>query len=170
VSVARYRILPERSRIVAEARSSLRPIRADTTGLQGHFEAELTGGRLGATPPHGQVELAVQCLKTGNPLYDYQIERRLDARRYPRIRGEVREWHEIDAGRYRVKGALSFHGVTRVLEGEVRLRIVDERTVEFDGERVFDIRDFGLEPPHFLMLKVHPEVRVRGHVLAEREG
>ena len=59
-------------------------------------------------------------------------------------------------------GELEFHGVTRPVEGEVRLRVVDERTVEIEGERVFDLRDYGLEPPRILMLKVYPEVRVRG--------
>jgi hypothetical protein len=32
------------------------------------------------------------------------------------------------------------------------------------------MRHFDLEPPRVLMLKVYPEVRVRGRVVAEREG
>ena len=50
----------------------------------------------------------------------------------------------------------------------MRLRVVDERTLEIEGERVFDLRDYGLEPPRILMLKVYPEVRVRAQVIAER--
>jgi polyisoprenoid-binding protein YceI len=68
-----------------------------------------------------------------------------------------------------VLGQLEFHGVARPVEGEVRLRVVDERTLEIEGERVFDLRDYGLEPPRILMLKVYPEVRVRAQVIAEQE-
>jgi hypothetical protein len=34
---------------------------------------------------------------------------------------------------------------------------------------VFDMRDFQLDPPRLLMLKVHPQVRVRGRLVAVRE-
>ena len=35
---------------------------------------------------------------------------------------------------------------------------------------VFDIRDFGMEPPRILMLKVQPEVTVRVEIVAEKES
>jgi polyisoprenoid-binding protein YceI len=170
--VARYRIFPERARLEAEARSSLHPIRAETTGLQGWFEAELNDDRFDAkVPPSGRIELDVDRLKTGNPLYDMEIARRLESRKYPFVRGEVREIRELDSsGRYAVQGDLTLHGVTRPVEGEVRLRVADPRTVEIDGEMRLDMREFGLEPPRVLMLKVYPDVRVRGRVAAEREG
>jgi polyisoprenoid-binding protein YceI len=169
--VARYRIVPERSRLEAEARSSLHPIRAETTGLEGYFEAELAGDRFGpAVAPTGCVEIDAERLKTGNFLYDGELGRRLETRKYPRIRGEVRGVQAIDSGsRHAVRGALTFHGVTRPVEGEVRVRSVGERTVEIEGELVLDMRHFDLEPPRVLMLKVYPEVRVRGRVVAERE-
>jgi len=166
----RYRIVPERSRIEAEARSSLHPIRVETAGLEGSFEAEVTADRLDpSTVRDAWVEIEAERLKTGNGLYDHELERRLEMRKFPRIRGEVRAMGEIDAGRYAVRGHLTLHGVTHAVEGEVRLRGVDERTLEIQGEQVFDMRDFGLEPPRLLMLKVHPEVRVRGSVVARRE-
>jgi polyisoprenoid-binding protein YceI len=109
-------------------------------------------------------------MKSGNVLYDRELERRLEARKYPFIRGSVREVTALgDGQRYRVLGQLEFHGVARPVEGEVRLRVVDERTLEIEGERVFDLRDYGLEPPRILMLKVYPEVRVRAQVIAEQE-
>jgi len=169
--VARYHILPERSRLAAEARSSLHPIRIETTGLEGWFEAELVGNRFDpGVSPKGCVEIPAARLKTGNPLYDRELERRLEVRRYPDVRGEVREVRELDpSGRYLVRGELSFHGATCTVDGEVRLRVVDARHVEVDGEQVIDMRRFGLDPPRILMLKVYPEVRVRGWVVAERE-
>jgi polyisoprenoid-binding protein YceI len=72
--------------------------------------------------------------------------------------------------RYQVAGELKFHGVTRREEGEVTVEVSDDRTLVVDGEQTFDVRDFDLEPPKFLMLKVHPDVSVRVHVVAEAEG
>ena len=170
-SVARYRIVPERSRFWAEATSSIHPIRVETTGFEGYLDCELEGSGLRLEAPvAGHVELEADLLKTGNGLYDRELERRLEVRRYPLIRGEVRGVRKLDGNRYRVQGQLRFHGKTKNVEGEVTIRVVDERTIEAEGERAFDIRDYGLEPPRLLMLRVHPEVRVRGRVVAEREG
>ena len=169
--MSRYRIVPERSRIWVDARSSLHPIHVETTGLHGQLDATVADGGLvpgGSTT--GSIEIEVDRMKSGNVLYDRELERRLEARKYPFIRGSVREVTALgDGQRYRVLGQLEFHGVARPVEGEVRLRVVDERTLEIEGERVFDLRDYGLEPPRILMLKVYPEVRVRAQVIAEQE-
>jgi polyisoprenoid-binding protein YceI len=171
VSVARYRIVPERSRLTAEARSSLHPIHVETTGLRGGFEAELVdGGFAAGTAPTGHVELDAKRLKTGNGLYDGELERRLETRKFRVVGGDVREVTALDGGRHRVAGDLSFHGVTHAVEGTVRLRALTDRTVQVEGDLVFDMRHFDLEPPRLLMLKVHPQVRVHGHVVAEKEG
>jgi polyisoprenoid-binding protein YceI len=170
--VSRFRIVPERSRIWVDARSSLHPIHVETTGLRGHLDATLAGGSLApGAPTTGSIEIEADRMKSGNALYDHELERRLEARKFPFIRGSVRDVTPLgDGQRYRVLGQLEFHGVSRPVEGEVRLRVVDERTLEIDGERVFDLRDYGLEPPRILMLKVYPEVRVRAQVIAERES
>ena len=46
----------------------------------------------------------------------------------------------------------------------------DERSLVIEGEQIFDIRDFGVQPPKILMLKVHPDVRVRVKVVAQQES
>jgi polyisoprenoid-binding protein YceI len=155
-----------------DARSSLHPIHVETTGLHGHLDATVADAALAAgAPTTGAVEIEADRMKSGNPLYDHELERRLEARKYPFIRGTVREVAPLgDGQRYRVLGQLEFHGVTRPVEGEVRLRVLDERTLQIEGEQVFDLRDYGLEPPRILMLKVHPEVRVRTQVIAEQES
>jgi polyisoprenoid-binding protein YceI len=169
--MARFRILPDRSQLVAEARSSLHPIRVQTTGLEGWLEAELADGQARlATPPGGHLEIGVERLKTGIGLYDSELERRLDARKYPRVRGEVRQMTGAPPSPVKLRGDLSFHGVTKSIEGDVRLRVVDERTIEIEGDTVLDMRDFGLDPPRILMLKVYPDITVHGKVVAEREG
>ncbi len=170
--MSRYRIVPERSRIWVEATSSLHPIRAETTGLTGYLEAEVVDGHIAdGAPATGRVEIDADRLQTGNGLYDHEIERRLEVRKYPVIRGTVRGVQPVgDGQRHRVSGELEFHGVARSVDGEVTLRSVDDRTLEITGERSFDLREHNLEPPRLLMLKVHPDVRVRGLVVAVREG
>jgi hypothetical protein len=45
---------------------------------------------------------------------------------------------------------------------------VDPDTIRLTGEETFDIRDFGMEPPRILLLRVEPEVRVRVDIIATR--
>ena len=162
--------MPNRSRLRIEATSSLHPIRVDTTGLEGAFEAALIDDQPDLTvPPTGRIEIDAERLMTGNMLYDRELERRLEMRKYPRIRGEIVAVEADGDDRYRVRGNLSLHGVTRPVEGTVRMRVGEDGTIEAEGEHVFDMRDFALDPPRLLMLKVHPQVRVRGRLVAVRE-
>ena len=169
--VSRYRIVPERSELKAEARSSLHPIHVRTNRLDGFMEATVAdSGRAVEVASAGRLELEVEALKSGNFLYDREIERQLEVRKYPRIRGEVRSVEPTGTkGRYRVRGELTLHGVKRAVEGEVTIKVVDASTLEVAGEKVFDVRDFGLDPPRILMLKVYPDVRVRARVVARLE-
>jgi hypothetical protein len=168
----RYRILPERSRLLAEARSSLHPIRVDTSGLEGTIDIELSSGRVDlSVAPQAHLEIDSDRFKTGNVLYDRELERRLEVRRYRRLRADVRSvTASEDANSLRVCGLIRFHGASRREEGDVTVRAVDDRTIEIDGERDFDMRDFGLDPPRILMLRVYPEVRIRIHIVAELES
>jgi polyisoprenoid-binding protein YceI len=123
-----------------------------------------------SAPVSGSVELDASLLKTGNGLYDRELERKLEMRKYPRVRGRVISVKALDSGTsYRVQGELSLRGQTSQVQGDVRMRIIDATTVEFQGEQTIDIRNFGLEPPKFLMLKVYPDVKLRGLVIAQLE-
>lgn len=168
--MATFRIDPDRSRVWIEARSSMHPIHGEAEGLEGSIEADMAEGRLNVTgEPRIQIELPVEKLRSGKKLEDVEMMRRIDARRYPRIIGETTELKENN-GRYHIRGDLTFHGVTRQVEGEVTISTPDERSLVIEGEQIFDIRDFGVEPPKILMLKVHPDVRVRVKVVARQES
>jgi polyisoprenoid-binding protein YceI len=168
--VASFRIDPDRSKVWIEARSSMHPIHGEAEGLEGSIEAEVAEGRIDVSgEPRIQIELPVERLRSGKKLEDAEMLRRIDARRYPRILGETTELKENN-GRYRIRGDLTFHGVTRQVEGEVTISAPDERSLVIEGEQIFDIRDFGVEPPKILMFKVHPDVRVRVQVFAQQES
>ena len=59
-----------------------------------------------------------------------------------------------DDGNYRVSGDVTFRGVARPHQDEMTIKAVDDETIELAGKSRFDIREFGMEPPQVLMLKV----------------
>jgi polyisoprenoid-binding protein YceI len=185
----RFRIDPDRSHVEVEARSSVHPIHGRASGLRGTVDVLVGSGRLDlSSTPHAVVELAVDELRSGNALYDGEMLRRVEARKYPTIVGELtgvsevatqaepeaatRVEAEFDAvgGRYLVTGTLTFHGRTRPVNAEVRAQVSEDgRRLVAQWEQTLDIRDFGVAPPRILVLRVHPEVKVRAHVEAEAE-
>jgi polyisoprenoid-binding protein YceI len=171
--VSRFRIVPDRSRVWIDARSSVHPIQSSTTGLEGEVDLEVgDDGRVRfGSPPAGHLSLAVSRLSSGNRLEDRELQKRIDARRYPTISGVLHEVQAIgDDGRFQVSGDVTFRGVTRRYQSEMTLAPTGGDTVTLAGKSRFDVRDFGLEPPRILMLRVEPEVDVRVEIVAEREG
>jgi polyisoprenoid-binding protein YceI len=170
--VARFRIVPALSRVWIEARSTLHPIRTETSGLEGWMDLELgKGGRLElAAAPEAHLELRVDRLTSGNPFEDRELRRRIDARRFPTIAGDLTSMEATgEDGRYRVAGDVTFRGVTRPYEDEMTVKATDGAVV-LAGEKTFDVRDFGMEPPRILLLKVEPHVSVKVAITAEKEG
>jgi hypothetical protein len=173
--VARYRIVPERSRVWIDARSSLHPIHSTSDGLEGYVELGLgADGAVDLTEqPAGNLSLAVSLLSSGNRMEDREMHRRIDVRRYPTIQGVLREIQPMDGdGRYQVSGEVTFRGVSRSHQDQMTIHQVDEadpETVHLTGASRFDIRDYGMEPPRILMLRVEPEVDVRVDVFAVKE-
>lgn len=173
MTVARYRIDPSRSRVHISARSNVHPIDTETDGLEGFVELDVQdGGRLDlAATPKAHLELPVDQLRSHNRLEDRELKRRIDARRYPTISGDLTDMQQVDGdGSYTVKGDLTFRGVTRSHEDTMNITVPDDRTVRLEGESTFDIRDFGMDPPRILMLKVEPVVTVRVSIVAEKES
>ena len=115
--------------------------------------------------------LMVERLSSGNRLEDRELRRRIDTRRYPTIEGRLTEMRPSGRdGRYVVRGDLTLRGVTHSYQDEMTISEVDDRTLRLEGQSTFDIRDFGMEPPRILMLKVDPEVAVKVALVATKEG
>jgi len=49
--VTRFRVIPERSQVWIEARSSLHPIHGEGTGIQGEAELEVNDGQIDLSVP-----------------------------------------------------------------------------------------------------------------------
>jgi polyisoprenoid-binding protein YceI len=172
MTALRFSFDPIRSCVWVDARSSLLPIKTQTRGLRGWVDvALLADGTVDLdVPVQGRLEISVDRLSSGNQLYDRELRRRIDARRHPLIIGQITGVRAAEnEGRYLVAGDLSFHGETRVFEHEMTIAVDQESTIELRGDRVFDIREFGMKPPSMLMLKVYPEVAVRVELYGGRE-
>jgi polyisoprenoid-binding protein YceI len=157
--VSRYRIDPDTSQVRIAGTSSLHPIHAIATGLQGWVE--LDGDRLS-----GEVRIEVGRLSSGNALIDRETRRRVDAARFPTITGKSTGATRLGPDRFAVTGDLTFRGEVRQVDGELTISQADGRLV-VEGEQTFDVRDWGLKPPRIAMLKVHPEVVVRIHLVLD---
>ena len=173
--MARYTLDSVRSCVWVSARSNLHPINTETRGITGWFEAATRDdGSLDLERPIlGELQLAVERLTSGNMLYDRELRRRIDARRYPTIGGRVTR---IELGtahpEYVVSGDISFHGKTLSFTHQMSIAVDRDGGVVLSGEDDFDIREFGMKPPSMLMVRVYPEVNVRvelyGTAVAER--
>jgi polyisoprenoid-binding protein YceI len=167
--VARFTVDPVRSRLLIDGRSTMHAIHTEARTMSGWVDLDVEGGGAVAARATGggQVAIRVDELETGNAIYDREMRRRLDARRHPLITGQLDALAAIGRdGRYRIQGEIAFRGVARRYEDEMTIGLLDAVTVCLEGSRVFDVRDFGLEPPSILAIRVYPEVTVRASVVA----
>ena len=99
--MARYRIVPEQSQVLIDAKSSLHPIHTRTDGLEASstWRCTAAGASTCTCAPRAKLSFPVEQLSSGNPLEDRELQRRIDARRFPTIDGELSEMHEARARR-----------------------------------------------------------------------
>lgn len=167
--MADYRVVGDRCEVRIDGRSSLHDIhgRARPGAVSGTITATLDGGTVDlSAPPSGAVEVAVEQLGFGNAMYDRELPKHLDTTRYPTATVTLTKIDTDGSGAYRTGLALTLHGVTKEFEEIVRVEAGDDGTLTVSGEHRFDIRDFAVEPPKKLGLRVHPDFTVRVTVVA----
>lgn len=166
MTTTRFAIVPDRSTIIVAARSSAGPINWLGTEPDGHVSCAVADGAIDlAEPPTGQIQIRVERLTSGNSVYDAELRRRIDARRFPVTTVTLESAGLMGAdGRYRVQGRVDLHGVTRAIDGVITAELDGERLI-VSGEKVLDIRDFDIPAPHMLLLNIYPTVRV--HLVLE---
>jgi hypothetical protein len=167
--VARYRIDPGSSRLWISARSPVHPMSIWADGIEGELRFDLLddGLDLGAGP-EGWLTLPVERLSAGRRLEDVELLRRIEARRFPTIDGVLTSVDGAGpAGGYHVTGEVGFHGVTRRCKDVVTLERLDSATIRLVGRSSFDVREFGIDPPRWLFVRMEPEVEVRVEIMAQ---
>jgi PadR family transcriptional regulator PadR len=172
LKVEQFRLDPERSAVLIDVRSTVGPISFGTVGISGTIQASVLDGVLRTeNTPTGMLTIDMTGLNSGNRLYDAELLRRIDARRFPTATVDLQECAPTGPGlRYRLAGELTFHGVTRPAEGTVSVEALSDQRLLITGEQVFDIRDFDIPSPTVLMLRIFPDIRVRLHAEAELEA
>ena len=156
-----YRIVSAESQVTFLAESSVHPIEV-AVAPHGWFTARVgDAGIAEGADAAGRIEIPVDDLSSGNPLLDRETRRRADAKRYPSIVGDLTDVLAVEGMEADIEGRISFRGEEVDVEGRIELTAISPERIVLEGEGVFDIRWWGLEPPRLLMLKVHPEVTVR---------
>ncbi len=168
--MTRYSIVPERSELAAVADSSVHPIHGSARRLDGWIEASVVDGVVDTEQPaSAQIELQTTALQADNVLVNREIQRRLDARRYPVVRADVTQVAGPSGERYDVSGKLSLRHVTHEVSGTAVMHLHDDGAMRVDGELTVDLRDFQLDPPKLLGLRVYPQVAVTVRIVATPE-
>jgi polyisoprenoid-binding protein YceI len=170
--VAQFRVDTNRSSVKVGLRINLHPSHIDSNALTGVIECEIDDqGRPRLDHPYSaELSLPVDAIKSGNGIQDREMRRRFDAGRYPTITARVTDGEALEGeGRYRAVAQLTMHGQTREISAEIQLR-VDGTTMTIDGQQVINVKDFGIDPPRLIILKVEPEVDLRVHIVAERQS
>jgi hypothetical protein len=168
----RFRLIPDRSAVLIDVRSTVGPLSFGAIGVTGTVEATVVEGSVWTDgPASATLEVDLTGLRSGNSLYDAELLRRIEARRYPTATVELLECGPGDAdSRYLLKGRLTFHRVSRPVQGTIRVAPGPHGRLVITGEQVFDIRDFAIPSPTVLMLRIFPDVRVHLHAEAEPEA
>ena len=114
--------------------------------------------------------MASASLVSGNWLVDRDVRMMFEVRKFPEISVDVIEVKTADGtGNYWVRGNLRLHGVTREVSGHASLVEMSDDHAVFEGGMTLDYTLFNMSPPKLLMLKVEPEVMIRGRVYAQRQ-
>ena len=158
-------LVPDRSAVLDRGPLDGRAHQLRRAGHHRRVEVDVAGGDVApGSRPAARVEMPVTGAALGQPAL-----RRRAAAAHRRPRG-IPPWRstcdECTPARGRATATAStatatVHGVTRPVEGTVVVHLADDGASVVSGEQVFDIRDFGIESPTVLMLRIYPDVTVR---------
>ena len=168
----RFRVNTAQSTVKVGLRVNLHPSHINANALSGVIECEVDEqGKPRLDQPYSaELTLPVDAIKSGNSIQDREMRRRFDVSRYPTITATVTHGEALEGeGRYRAAAQLTMHGQTREITGDVQLG-VNGTTMSIDGQQVINVKEFGIDPPRLIILKVEPDVDLQVHIVAERES
>lgn len=167
----RFRVDSVSSTIEIDLKVNLHPSHLVADPVSGWIECSLDRrGKPRPDVPHGaELSVPVEGIRSGNSLQDREMRRRFAVGRYPKVTVKVTEVEPLDGDtRYRAAARLRMRGTTRAITGEVTIT-VDGTTMTVQGEQTINMKDFGVDPPRLLILRVEPQVNVRARIVAVRQ-
>ena len=168
----RFRVNTAQSTVAVGLRVNLHPSHINANALSGVIECEVDEeGKPRLDQPYSaSLTLPVEAIKSGNGLQDREMRRRFDVSKYPTITATVTHGEALESeGHYRAAAKLTMHGVTKEISGDVQLS-VDGTTMTIDGQQVLNVKEFGIDPPRLIILKVEPDVDLQVHIVAELQS
>jgi polyisoprenoid-binding protein YceI len=170
--VPQFRVNTGHTTVKVGLRINLHPSHIEANALSGVIECELDDqGKPRLDQPYkAELSLPVEAIKSGNGIQDREMRRRFDVGRYPTITARVTKGEALEGeGHYRAIAQLTMHGQTREITGDIQLH-VDGTTMTIDGQQVINVKDFGIDPPRLIILKVEPDVDLTVHIVAELQS
>jgi len=142
-------------------------VHGSAKNVTGFVEADFDREALATEPaPKMHVEVPVEQFRSGNALQDREMWKLIDSRRFPTIAADLRSLEQAGApGSYKAGGDVTLAGRQRRYDGTLTVTR-DGEHLKVEGDLVVDIRDFGLQPPRLLMIKVEPQVKVHLRLVA----
>ena len=167
----RFIVDTEKSTVDVGLRVNLHPSHISAHALSGHIDCELdSDGRPRFDAPYGaELFLPVEAIKSGHSLQDREMRRRFKSDHFPTITARVTKGEPLgDDGRYRASATLTMHGQAREISGDVEIH-VNGTTMSISGQQVINVKDFGIDPPRLIVLKVEPDVDVHVNIVAKQQ-
>ncbi len=167
----RFIVDTQNSTVDVGLRVNLHPSHISAHALSGHIDCELDAdGRPRFDAPYSaELFLPVEAIKSGHGIQDREMRRRFNADHFPTISARVTKGEPLgEDGRYRAAATLTMHGQTREISGEVELH-VNGTTMSVTGRQVINVKDFGIDPPRLIVLKVEPDVDVHVNIVAKQQ-
>jgi polyisoprenoid-binding protein YceI len=170
--VPRFRVNTAQSTVKVGLRVNLHPSHINANALSGTIDCEVDeqGNPRLDQPYSAALTLPVEAIKSGNGLQDREMRRRFDVSKYPTISATVTHGETLPGkGKYRATAKLTMHGITKEIAGDIQLS-VDGTTMTIDGQQVINVKEFGIDPPRLIILKVEPDVDLQVHIVAELQS
>lgn len=167
----RYVVDATRSAILVQARSTVGTLSFGSSRLGGEVWLAPDGAGIDlATPPTAVVTVPMDSLTSGNTLYDAELQRRLSIRRFPQVTLELTQVTGVNGTDYQATGVVTLHGVTATLSGVVDLSFPEPGVLMATGEHVMDVREFDIDVPTVLMLRIYPDVSISLQLVATEQA
>ncbi len=141
-------------------------------GLSHTIHATLNLHLENPTASQVDIRIPVESFDSGNPNRDSNMLDVVEADRFPEVRFVLRE-ATIDTleaasdslyqARWRIRGELTFHGITRTIEIPVDISMVRNR---FTAHTMFCLKlsDFNVRRPRLLLMPIRDEIDVEVHL------
>ena len=132
-----------------------------------------------SSDPRGAVTVPVQELHGGNALFNRDLHHALEAKKYPEVIYQLTAFRpgdnlvtEPDWRLIQTKGRLTITDLTRTIRMEILGRWSQPDRIEFKGNKILTISEFGVTPPtrFFGALRVSDTVTVDFYLHLQPEG